>query len=90
VRDVINDFVVGVDTIDVSALDANTDVASDQAFIWVGTAGITAAGQLSMAYDSTTNTTLVSGNVDANLAPDFMIALTGNYSSTLTATEFVL
>ena len=43
-----------------------------------------------MAFDATTGTTVISGNVDASLAPDFTIALLGNYTATLLATDFVL
>jgi len=90
-RDIINDFTVASDRIDVSAIDANTATAgTNDAFTWRGTRAINGAGQLSMAYDATTNTTVISGNVDANLAVDFTIALLGNYTTTLTATDFVL
>jgi len=89
-RDIINDFTVAADRIDVSAIDANTTTGGNGTFTWRGTAAITAAGQLSMAYDATTGTTVISGNVDANIAVDFTIALLGNYTTTLTATDFVL
>jgi Ca2+-binding RTX toxin-like protein len=89
-RDIINDFVVASDRIDVSAIDANTGVANNQAFTWRGTAGINGVGQLAMAYDSTTNTTIISGNVDTNLTADFAIALVGNYTATMAQTDFVL
>jgi Ca2+-binding RTX toxin-like protein len=89
-RDIINDFTVGSDSIDVSAIDANTATGGNAAFTWRGTRAINAAGQLSMAYDATTNTTVISGNVDANIAVDFTIALLGNYTTTLTQNDFVL
>jgi Ca2+-binding RTX toxin-like protein len=89
-RDVINDFVVASDRIDVSAIDANTGLTNNQAFTWRGTAGINGVGQLAMAYDSATYTTVISGNIDANLAADFTIALLGDYTTTLSATDFVL
>ena len=43
-----------------------------------------------MVYDATTGTTVISGNVNADLAPEFTIALLGNYTTTLSATDFVL
>jgi uncharacterized delta-60 repeat protein len=89
-RDIINDFTVGADKIDVSAIDANTATTGNGTFTWRGTAAINGAGQLSMAFDGTTGTTIISGNVDANLAVDFTIALLGNYTTTLTQTDFVL
>jgi serralysin len=89
-RDVISDFVVGADTIDLSAIDANTTLVGDQAFTWRGTAPINGAGQLSMAYDSLNNTTVISGNIDTNLTADFAIALVGNYTATMAQTDFVL
>ncbi len=89
-RDIINDFTVGADRIDVSGIDANTATTGNGTFTWRGTAAINGAGQLSMAFDATTGTTVISGNVDANLAPDFTIALLGNYTATLLATDFVL
>jgi len=33
---------------------------------------------------------VISGNIDADLAADFTIALLGNYSTTLSAADFVL
>ena len=89
-RDVINDFVAGSERIDVSAIDANTGVAGDQAFTWRGTAAINGAGQMSMAFDSATNTTIISGNINADLAADFTIGLVGNYTASLLATDFIL
>jgi hypothetical protein len=57
---------------------------------WRGTAGINGIGQLAMAYDSVTNTTVISDNIDANLTADFAIALLGDDTTTLSATDFVL
>jgi Ca2+-binding RTX toxin-like protein len=88
-RDIINDFTVAADRIDVSAIDANTATNGNGTFAWRGTAAINGAGQLSMAFDATTGTTVISGNVDANLAVDFTIALLGNYTTTLTQNDFV-
>jgi hypothetical protein len=85
----IADFTRGQDRIDLSLIDAGP-AAGDQAFTWMGTQTITAAGQIRMEYDATTSSTVISGNVDANLAVDFSIALSGNFIATLTASDFIL
>jgi serralysin len=61
-RDIINDFTVGADRIDVSGIDANTATTGNGAFTWRGTAAINGAGQLSMAFDDSTGTTVISGS----------------------------
>lgn len=45
---------------------------------------------MNMAYDAFSNTTVISGNVNANLAPDFTIALVGNHTASITALDFLL
>ena len=87
-RDVINDFTAGMDHIDVSAIDANTGVTANQAFTFMGTAAITGAGQVQMAFDGTY--TVLSFNVNSSLAADFTIALLGDLTSTITASDFIL
>ena len=92
-RDRIMDFQVGIDRIDLSAIDANVRVGGDQAFVWRGTQAITGAGQLNMTYEAATNTTIVRGNVNAQLAPEFTIELVGNLTrgpAVLIAADFVL
>lgn len=56
----------------------------------MGTAAINGAGQLNMAYDSGTATTVISGNIDANIGIDFTIALAGDFTMTLSASDFIL
>ena len=73
-RDVITDFTgngasIG-DRIDLIAIDANTTVAGNQAFIWGGSF---TAGHL--RYNTATG--IVQGNVDADAAAEFEIQLTG-------------
>jgi hypothetical protein len=77
------------DRIDLSAIDADTTVASNQAFVLAanGTdpfSGV--AGQL--RYEVGGTTTSVFGDVDGDAVADFEIVLTG--SITLTAADFVL
>jgi Ca2+-binding RTX toxin-like protein len=88
-RDLIADFTRGQDRIDLSLIDAGP-ATGNQAFTWMGTQAITAAGQIRMEYDATTSSTVISGNVDANLAVDFSIALSGNFIVTLNASDFIL
>ena len=45
-RDTITDFLVGTDTIDVSAIDANSRLTGNQAFTFIGSAAFTALGQV--------------------------------------------
>jgi hypothetical protein len=74
-RDVIAGFVgngaAAGDRIDLSTLDANTVLAGNQAFAFVGAAAFTAAGQLRYAGG------VLQGNINANLAADFEIQLAG-------------
>src|SRR5262249_21186760 len=78
-RDVITDVegvgVAGGDVIDVSGIDANTGVAGDQAFTFIGAAAFTAAGQLHYVQDTVNHLTILEGNVNAGLGADFQIAL---------------
>lgn len=83
--DVITDFAAG-DRIDLSAIDANAVAAGEQAFAFIGQSGFTGVGQV--RYEVSGGTTYVYGNVDADTAADFCIALTG--VTTLSAGDFVL
>lgn len=74
-RDTIYDFVYAEgDRIDLSGIDANTKVASDQAFNFIGNGAFTGtAGQLRSVV--TGNTTLISGDTDGDKIADFAIYL---------------
>ena len=89
-RDIITDFTAAADRIDVSAIDANTVTLNKQGFTWLGTGAITGAGQLNMAFDAATGNTLIRGNVNADVAPDFVIMLAGDYTASLRSTDFLL
>jgi hypothetical protein len=80
-RDTIVDFGLG-DRIDLSRIDANSLLGGDQAFVFIGSAAFTAAGQVRFANG------IVEANVDANLQADFQLALRG--ASALTAADFIL
>lgn len=72
-RDVITDFVRGVDKIDLSGIDANSATATDQAFTGFIRAGadFTRAGQLKFVDG------VLFGNTDGDPAAEFAIVLTG-------------
>ena len=91
-RDLIADFVKGSDRINLSVIDANTEVsaAGNQAFAFTagqGTGEFTAAGQLRYFYDAQTNLTVVQGNTDADTTTvELEVALVGNHALTLGGT----
>lgn len=92
-RDVITDFAVGQDKIDLSAIDANTSVLArgDQAFTFIGQAAkFTAAGQLRYSYQFVGGKeyTVLEGNTDSGSAADFSVALLGHHN--LTANDFFM
>ncbi|HTV68174.1 MAG TPA: M10 family metallopeptidase C-terminal domain-containing protein, partial [Rhizobiaceae bacterium] len=92
-RDIITDFVSGVDRIDLSAIDANTHIAGNQKFGWKGAAGFSfSAGELvykTFNFAGTANDqTIIYGDIDGNGAADFQIQLKG--IKTLSAADFVL
>jgi hypothetical protein len=87
-RDRIGDFsVVAGDRIDLQALDADTTLAGDQAFIFLGAVGFSGkAGQLVQgAFGADTR---VQGDVNGDGVADFSLLLTG--SVTLGGGSFVL
>jgi len=74
-RDTIQDFGVGNDIISLETIDANTTVAGNQAFVYIGAAGFTAAGQVRFITNGTDGFLLA--NVDAALGADFEVRLIG-------------
>ena len=82
-RDVITDFTVGQDKIDLSTIDANTLLAGDQAFTFV-TSFTTTAGQVRYSGG------FVYLNTDTDTAAEYAIQLTGTVPAALTAANFVL
>ena len=86
-RDRIQDFQNGLDRFDLSALDANTNVAGNQAFTYVGGAFTGVAGQLrSWEFGGLT---FIEGDVDGNGSADFRIELLGTGLG-IDASDFVL
>jgi Ca2+-binding RTX toxin-like protein len=86
--DVITDFSHGqADRIDLTAIDANTAVAGNQAFGFIGTGLYTGvAGQL--RYAITNGITTIAGDVNGDKVSDFHITASGTVN--LIALDFVL
>jgi Ca2+-binding RTX toxin-like protein len=87
-RDVITDFSQAQgDLIDLSRFDANSSIASKQAFQFIGTAALGGhAGELH--YCLSNGATVVEGDVNGDGHADFQLELTGSY--TLTSSDFLL
>ena len=86
-RDLIFDFTSGTDKIDLSAIDASTKAAGNQAFAFLGAGAFTGvAGQLHTALVN--GYTVLSGDVNGDKVADFAIGLKGVL--TITAADFVL
>jgi Ca2+-binding RTX toxin-like protein len=64
------------DYIDLTRIDADSAMAGDQAFSFV-TAFSKQAGQATLTYDATTNTTTFSGDVNGDGVADFVLQITG-------------
>ncbi len=76
-RDRIADFAPGRDKVDLTAIDADTGHAGDDAFSFIGAAHFSHhAGQLRAVVIGAV--TIVSGDVDGDAAADFQIALAGH------------
>jgi Ca2+-binding RTX toxin-like protein len=92
-RDVITDFVTGVDKINLSNLDSNINspVYVPFTFNTVAGAAFTAVGQLTYSYQGVgaSEITILRGNVDATFTPDFEIQFTGHIVFNA-ATDFIL
>ncbi|MCP5073640.1 MAG: hypothetical protein GY947_10155 [Rhodobacteraceae bacterium] len=86
-RDLINDFAQGVDSIDLSLIDASVTGAGNEAFSFIGITGFSGIeGEL--RYKQTATRTIIQGDVDGDGVADFEIGITGFF--TLLATDFVL
>jgi Ca2+-binding RTX toxin-like protein len=82
-RDTIQDFVRGVDRIDLRTIDANTATGGDQAFSFIGNMAFTGqSGQLNFIGN------VLSGDVNGDRTADFRINVTG--ISTLAIADFYL
>ena len=81
-RDVIVDFVSGLDKVDVSAIDANTNTGGNGTFSFIGAGAFTGLGQARYAGG------LLEFNNTGNNGADMQIALTG--APTLLGTDIIL
>lgn len=82
-RDTITDFLSLTDKIDLKAIDANINLAGDQAFTYIGSGGFThVAGQLNFTGG------IVAGDVNGDGIADFQIAVRG--LALLAAADFIL
>jgi serralysin len=86
-RDVIRDFEAGIDKIDLVTIDADTVLAGNSAFAFIGTAAFSnTAGQV--RYQQTAGSTLITADTNGDSVADFSVLLVG--LKTLTATDFLL
>ncbi len=88
-RDVISDFVRGLDRIDLSTLDANAALAGNQTFsapVVGGTFSGAFANAGDLYFDNVAH--VLYGNTDADATAEFAILLVG--ASTLAATDLFL
>lgn len=83
-RDTIAGFTRGVDRIDLAGIDANSQLAGNQAFTFIGGRAFSgnATGQLRFADG------VLYGSIDADTAAEFAVAVTG--VATLTAANILL
>jgi len=85
--DRISDFVRGVDKIDLSAIDAISGTAEDDAFSFIGSGAFTnTAGEL--RYMTTSSGTLLAGDINGDGVADFEILLLNK--AIPTASDFLL
>jgi Ca2+-binding RTX toxin-like protein len=92
-RDVLTDFAPGLDKIDLSEIDANTTIAGDQAFTFIGTApfGTPPHGVGQVNYFISGSNLIVQAEIegDGNLNVDMQIQLNGGLAA-IAATDFIL
>lgn len=86
--DVITDFShADGDKIDLSGIDANSTLAGNQAFIFIGDQGLSGtAGELRLGYNN--GNTIIAGDLNGDDDADFTIVLTGHHE--LVAGDFIL
>lgn len=85
--DRIEDFVHGQDRIDLSAIDADSSIAGDQAFNFTP-GGFSGLGQLHVIASSTAGYFRVEANTAGSLSPDF--AMLVKSATPLSADDFIL
>ena len=88
-RDLITDFVPGSDTLNLSAIDANTSTKGDQAFFYGGQNTNAVANSVTWFEDSVQGNTIVQVDVNGNATADVQIVLQGIHLN-LQMTDFIL
>lgn len=84
--DRITGFQIGIDDIDLIAIDASASLVGNQAFSFIGAAPFTAEGQLRVTFVGAD--TLVEANTTGTGAAEFAVLLLGNLA--VSATDFLL
>lgn len=88
-HDRINDFLTtSGDLLDLSTIDANANIAGNQAFTFVGSNYLKAAGQLGVYVDRANGKTYVQGDLNGDGKYDISILLNGVHN--VTADDFLL
>ena len=88
-RDLIMDFQQGLDRIDLSTIDASSVLGNNNAFLFRGqTASFGTARDGEIRYVHENGMTLIFGDTDSDIAPEFQIAMNGVYN--LSALDFIL
>ena len=85
-RDVITDFAPNSDRIDLTGIDANSLLAGNQAFLWLGDGPLSGPGQVN--FITSGGNTIIQASTDADATPELQIRLTG--SVTLSEGDFFL
>jgi serralysin len=79
--DRITDFLSGTDRLDLSAIDANSSTAADEALVLVSQFS-NQAGQLVLSFDAAANATTLRLDVNGDGVSDFDLLINGQVSST--------
>jgi Ca2+-binding RTX toxin-like protein len=77
VFDQINDFALGADKVDVSAIDTNTALAGDQGFTWQGSGAFAGGGVASARYVAQTGAIQLHFDQNGDGATDMFVLMAG-------------
>ncbi|MCA0304296.1 MAG: M10 family metallopeptidase C-terminal domain-containing protein, partial [Proteobacteria bacterium] len=88
-NDTITDFNQGSDKIDLSAIDANTNLANNQAFAWGGQVNTASVVANSVTWMHSGNDVMIYADTDGNTATvEFEVKLSGVPNLTLAQSDF--
>jgi hypothetical protein len=85
--DRVTDFATG-DKVDLHLIDADTTLASNQAFHFIGTAAFTVGDEGALRYTTGGGSTWIEGDTNGDGTADISIYLTGDH--TMVQADFVL